>query len=472
MRDYQKLAEVQSDLSEGSITCVQLVEHYLQKIEQNQDLNAFLEVYAHDARSRATVVDAKMKHGTAGKLAGMVIGIKDNIVYKDHRVSASSKILDGFQSLFSATVVERLLEEDAIIIGRLNCDEFAMGSSNRFSAYGPVKNPLDTSRVPGGSSGGSAAAVAAGLCLASLGSDTGGSIRQPASFTGIYGFKPSYGRISRYGLIAFASSFDQIGPFARSAEDITLLYETLAGPDNYDNTVSHREVEKTTDLPAGNKKRIAYFRDVMESSHLDPEVKKESEALIEKLRADGHTIEPVDFPFLDYMVPVYYILTTAEASSNLARYDGIHYGYRSDNASNLESTYKLSRTEGFGPEVKRRILLGTFVLSSGYYDAYYGKAQKTRRLVSEKTDELFQDYDLIFSPTTPHTAFPIDQVNDDPTQAYLEDIFTVHANITGIPSISVPLAKHSNGLPLGMQFSAAKYQEAELLQFVQTLVHN
>ncbi len=472
MKDYQKLSEVQSDLKNESITCVQLVEGYLQKIEENQDLNAFLEVFAHDARARATVLDAKLKHGTAGKLAGMVIGIKDNIVYKDHRVSASSKILEGFQSLYSATVVERLLEEDAIIIGRLNCDEFAMGSSNRFSAYGAVKNPLDKNRVPGGSSGGSATAVAAGLCLASLGSDTGGSIRQPASFTGTYGFKPSYGRISRHGLIAFASSFDQIGPFANSVEDIALLYEVMAGADSFDNTVSHKEVSSINDVPAPGKKRIAYFRDVMESEHIDADVRKESEALIEKLKADGHTVEAVDFPLLDYMVPVYYILTTAEASSNLARYDGIHFGYRSENAHDLESTYKLSRTEGFGPEVKRRILLGTFVLSSGYYDAYYGKAQKTRRLVLEKTEELFKDFDLIFSPTTPHTAFPIDQNQEDPTKAYLEDIFTVHANIAGIPAISVPMAQHSNGLPLGMQFSAAKYQEAELLRFVQTLVHN
>lgn len=472
MKDYQKLSEVQKDLETGATTCVQLVEGYLKKIEQNQDLNAFLDVYAHDARARATVLDAKLKHGTSGKLAGMVIGIKDNIVYKDHPVSASSKILEGFQSLFSATVVERLLEEDAIIIGRLNCDEFAMGSSNRFSAFGPVKNPLDKSRVPGGSSGGSAAAVAAGLCMASLGSDTGGSIRQPASFTGIYGFKPSYSRISRHGLIAFANSFDQIGPFAKSVEDIALLYEVMAGADGYDNTLSRKEVMSLQDLPKAGKKKIAYFRDVLESEKLDPEVRKESEAFIDKLKADGHSVEAVDFPFLDYMVPVYYILTTAEASSNLARYDGIHYGYRSGNAHDLESTYKLSRTEGFGPEVKRRILLGTFVLSSGYYDAYYSKAQKARRLVLDKTNELFKDYDLIFSPTSPHTAFPINQKEDDPTQAYLEDIFTVHANITGIPAISIPSATHSNGLPLGMQFSAPKYQEAELLQFVQTLVHN
>ena len=472
MKDYSNLQTLQSDLNNGKTSCTELVEHYLQKIDDNQDLNAFVEVYSHDARSRATVIDAKIEHGTAGKLAGMVIGIKDNIAYQDHGLSASSKILEGFTSLYSATCVERLLEEDAIIIGRLNCDEFAMGSSNRFSNYGPVKNPLDKKLVPGGSSGGSAAAVAAGLCMASLGSDTGGSIRQPASFTGIYGFKPSYGRISRHGLIAFASSFDQIGPFANSVEDTALLYEIMAGPDQYDNTCSQREVGPVS-LDRENKARkIAYFKDTLENDSLDPEVRKKAQEFIEKLRAAGHTVEGIDFPLLDFLVPTYYILSTAEASSNLARYDGIHFGYRSPNAHDLESTYKLSRTEGFGPEVKRRILLGTFVLSSGYYEAYYGKAQKTRRLVSDKTDEIFQDYDFIFSPTTPHTAFPIDQVETDPTQMYLEDIFTVHANITGCPSISLPLSQHKNGLPLGMQFTSAKYEEADLLQFAQTVVNN
>lgn len=470
--DYHKLSDIQKDLESGEINCVKLVEDYLKRIDEHKDLNAFVDVYAHDARARASVIDAKIQHGTAGKLAGMVIGIKDNIVYKDHPVSAASKILDDFQSLFSATVVERLLEEDAIIIGRLNCDEFAMGSSNRFSKYGVVKNPLDPTRVPGGSSGGSAAAVAAGLCLASLGSDTGGSIRQPASFTGVYGFKPTYGRVSRHGLIAFASSFDQIGPFTRNAEDLAKLYEVMAGPDQYDNTVSQRPVTSPNEVSLPKKLRIAYFKDALESESLDPSVRLETERIIQELKDQGHEVEGVDFPMLDTLVPVYYILTTAEASSNLARYDGIHFGYRSENAHDLESTYKLSRTEGFGLEVKRRILLGTFVLSSGYYDAYYGKAQKARRLVQDKTEELFKEFDFIFSPTTPHTAFPIDQVETDPTQMYLEDIFTVHANITGCPSVSIPLAKHENGLPLGMQFTAPRFKDAELLALSQTLVHN
>lgn len=467
---YHQLADLHKDLTAGKTSCAAVVEDYLKRIDENQDLNAFVEVYAHDARSRATVIDAKIKHGTAGSLAGLIVGIKDNIAYQDHKMSAASKILEDFQSPYSATVVERLLAEDAIIIGRLNCDEFAMGSSNRFSYYGPVKNPLDKSTVPGGSSGGSAAAVAADLCMLSLGSDTGGSIRQPASFTGIAGFKPSYGRVSRHGLIAFASSFDQIGPFSRSVSDIEKVYQVMAGPDEYDNTLSRQEVQPP--LEEGNgPKRIAYFKDALENEKLDPEVREKSMAFIEKLKADGHTVEGIEFPLLDYLVPIYYILTTAEASSNLARYDGIHYGYRSENAENLETTYTRSRTEGFGEEVKRRILLGTFVLSSGYYDAYYGKAQKARRLVFDKTLEVFESFDFLFSPTSPHTAFPIDQKESDPTVAYLEDIFTVHANITGCPSISLPLEKHSNGLPLGMQFTAAKYKESDLLAFTKTFVH-
>lgn len=467
---YHQLADLHKDLTAGKTSCAAVVEDYLKRIDENQDLNAFVEVYAHDARSRATVIDAKIKHGTAGSLAGLIVGIKDNIAYQDHKMSAASKILEDFQSPYSATVIERLLAEDAIIIGRLNCDEFAMGSSNRFSYYGPVKNPLDEATVPGGSSGGSAAAVAADLCMLSLGSDTGGSIRQPASFTGIAGFKPSYGRVSRHGLIAFASSFDQIGPFSRSVADIEKVYQVMAGPDNYDNTLSRQEVQPP--LEEGNgPKRIAYFKDALENEKLDPEVREKSMAFIEKLKADGHTVEGIEFPLLDYLVPIYYILTTAEASSNLARYDGIHYGYRSENAENLETTYTRSRTEGFGEEVKRRILLGTFVLSSGYYDAYYGKAQKARRLVFDKTLEVFESFDFLFSPTSPHTAFPIDQKESDPTVAYLEDIFTVHANITGCPSISLPLEKHSNGLPLGMQFTAAKYKESDLLAFAKTFVH-
>ncbi len=470
--EFNSLSQIQEEISSGNLSCAKLVDSYLDRIEENKDLNAFLEVYSEEARLLAIQVDEKLKNGKAGKLAGMVIGIKDNFCFADHTVSASSKILENFNSLFSGTAVERLLKEDAIIIGRLNCDEFAMGSSNEYSAYGPVKNPNDKSKVSGGSSGGSAAAVAAKLCLASLGSDTGGSIRQPASFCGVVGFKPSYGRISRHGLIAFASSFDQIGPFTQSVEDTALLYEIMAGEDEFDSTLSSKEVEKTDfNKPEPKALRIAYYNECLDNENLDPEIRQKTLDLIDQLKAEGHTVEPVEFSWLDTMVPIYYVITTAEASSNLARYDGVHYGYRSPNATDLESTYKLSRTEGFGTEVKRRILLGTFVLSSGYYDAYYGKAQKARRLVKEETQKIFENFDFIISPTTPGTAFPLGQEYKDPTVLYLEDIFTVQANISGIPAISLPLGKHSNGLPFGMQLMAPAFGEKELLEFSQYLMN-
>ena len=467
----KKLSEVQDDLSTGKITCAQMVEEHLKRIEENKDLNAFLEVYAHDARSRATVIDLKLQKGNAGRLAGMIIGLKDNICMRGHRVSAGSHILESFESLYDATVVERLMAEDAIIIGRLNCDEFAMGSSNEYSSYGPVKNPLDQTKVPGGSSGGSAAAVAAGLCHATLGSDTGGSIRQPASFCGLVGFKPTYGRISRHGLIAYASSFDQIGPLTTSVEDAALLYEVIAGKDQHDSTMSQKEVEHI-DLNDKDPqpRRIGYIKETLVHPSIDPEIRDRVLELIDQLKEQGHTVEPVGFPHLDHLVPVYYVLTTAEASSNLARYDGIHAGYRSENAHNLESTYKLSRTEGFGPEVKRRILLGTFVLSSGYYDAYYGKAQKARRLIKDETNRIFEDYDFILSPTSPHTAFSIGEEKTDPTKMYLEDIFTVQANISGNPAVSLPVGKHSNGLPFGVQLMAPSFEEKALLEFADQLL--
>ncbi|MDX5326323.1 MAG: Asp-tRNA(Asn)/Glu-tRNA(Gln) amidotransferase subunit GatA [Bacteroidota bacterium] len=468
--NYNSLSAIHEDVKAGKTRFIDIVNHHLERIESNKDLNVFLEVYAGEARQRATVIDQKIKHGTAGKLAGMVVAIKDNICYKDHVVSAGSKILENFQSLFSATVVERLLAEDAIIIGRTNCDEFAMGSSNETSYYGPVKNPLDPTRTPGGSSGGSAAAVAAGMCQLALGSDTGGSIRQPASFCGIYGYKPTYGMVSRWGLIAYASSFDQIGPLGKSAEDIARVMEVIAGPDEYDSTLSQKPVPNFTEaISRKGTKRIAYLKDCLEAKGLDPEVKAHMEEMIEKLRNAGHTVEPVEFPYLDYLVPIYYVITTAEASSNLARFDGIHYGYRSENATDLESTYKLSRSEGFGTEVQRRIMLGTFVLSSGYYDAYFGKGQKARRFILNKTREIFADYDLILSPTSPHTAFPLDQEYPDPTVMYLEDIFTVQANICGTPAVSIPTGTHSNGLPFGVQLMADSFQDEMLMSFADEL---
>jgi len=463
---FQSFNEVQNALNNDTTNVVDITKTYLQNIAENQHLNAFIEVYSDEVLEQARLVDEKLANCSAGKLAGMVVGIKDNLCYKNHKVSASSKILDGFESLFTATSVQRLIDEDAIIIGRLNCDEFAMGSANENTIYGTVKNPLDNSKVAGGSSGGSAAAVAAGLCLAALGSDTGGSIRQPAAFCGIVGLKPTYARVSRYGLIAYASSFDQIGPLTNNVSDAALILEVIAGKDDFDSTVSKKDVDNYSTAKFDNKpKKIAYISECLNRKGLDPEVKEFIENKIDKLKSEGHIVEPISFPYLDLLVPTYYVLTTAEASSNLARFDGVHYGYRSENITDLESTYINSRTEGFGEEVKRRIMLGTFVLSAGYHDAYFTKAQKIRRLIKDKTNEMFDEYDFVVSPTTPHTPFEIGKKQTDPTVMYLEDIFTVQANLAGNPAISLPLGKHSNGLPIGLHLIADNFKEADLFAF-------
>jgi len=470
---YTSLKEIQQDIQTQQTSCKKLVAFYLNRIEQNKHLNAFIEVYADEALAKAEEIDAKIKNNSAGKLAGMVIGLKDNICYKNHKVSASSKILAGFESLFSATATKKLIAEDAIIIGRLNCDEFAMGSSNETSVYGNVLNPIDNTKVPGGSSGGSAVAVKANLCLVTLGSDTGGSIRQPASFCGVLGFKPTYGRVSRNGLLAYASSFDQIGPFANNIEDLALVTEIIAGGDDYDSTCSKKSVPAYNQHLNFNKKaKITYFKSYIENEGLDQEVKENFYKLIAQLKKEGHLVEETDFEYLAYLVPTYYILTTAEASSNLARYDGIHFGYRSPNATDLESTYKKSRSEGFGKEVKRRIMLGTYVLSAGFYDSYYAKAQKVRRLIKNKTDEILDNYDFIISPTSPHTAFKIGEQLGNQIKMYLEDIYTVQAPLAGIPAISLPLFNHSNGMPFGIQVMTKSFGEQELLSFSNYLMNN
>jgi len=467
---FSNIQQLQSDLREGRITCVKLTEEAIERIGSSKRLNAFLEVFEKSALRQASVVDGRIREGTAGRLAGVIVGLKDNICYKGHRVSASSKILEGFESLYSATVVEKLLAEDAIIIGRLNCDEFAMGSSNENSAFGNVLNPLDEKRVPGGSSGGAAAAVAAELCHLTLGSDTGGSIRQPASFTGTIGLKPTYGRVSRYGLIAYASSFDQIGPITRSVADAALVMEVISGQDPRDNTSSSRKKgEYTRELNSGKKYRIAYIKECVEAEGIDPEVKSVVMSQIDQLRSRGHQVEAISFPYLDYLVPIYYVLTTAEASSNLARFSGVHYGYRSPDATDLENTYKKSRSEGFGAEVKRRIMLGTFVLSAGYYDAYYSKGQKVRRVIRDKTEEILKHHDFILTPSTPGTAFEFGKNSSDPIKMYLEDIFTVQANIAGVPAISVPCGKHSNGMPIGLQVMAGNFEEGKLFDLASTI---
>lgn len=469
--DYARLADLQADLTNGTTTVTEVVQTFLTRIESYSDHNIFLEVFSEEALASAKIVDEKIATGTQGKLAGLVISIKDNMCYRGHVVSAASKILENFESLFTATAVQRLIDEDVIIIGRTNCDEFAMGSSNENSAYGAVKNPLDSNLSPGGSSGGAAASVAAGLCHVALGSDTGGSIRQPASFCGIIGHKPTYGKVSRYGLIAYASSFDQIGPFAHSVEDIARVMEVMGGPDKMDSTTSQKPADDHGDLSLPNAPlKVAVYKGLLDRKGIDPEVVAHMVEQMEQLKSEGHEIVEVDFPHLDTLVPIYYILTTAEASSNLARYDGVHMGYRSPNATDLESTYKLSRTEGFGEEVKRRIMLGTFVLSSGYYDAYYGKGQRARKLIQEQTDEILSKCDVILLPTSPHTAFPLNQELTDPTVMYLEDIFTVQANIAGNPAISIPTGTHSNGMPFGIQLMTGRFEDDKLLRIASKLM--
>jgi aspartyl-tRNA(Asn)/glutamyl-tRNA(Gln) amidotransferase subunit A len=465
-KSYTSLSEIKDAIANGETTVEELVKGYLNKISTNSHLNAFNEVFEHEALLGAQKVDLRIKQGIAGKLAGMVIAIKDNICYKGHTVSASSKILKDFVAVYSSTIVERLLAEDAVIIGRCNCDEFAMGASNENSFFGPVKNYADQTRVPGGSSGGSAVAVQAGMCHAAIGTDTGGSVRQPASFCGLIGLKPTYGRVSRHGIIAYASSFDQVGPITKSIEDAALLFEIIAGPDEFDSTLADVAVpyfSKNTGKPAPQK--IAYLQEALSSPGVDDEVKSNLVKYIDKLRAEGHIVKPIAFEYLDYLVPAYYILAMAEASSNLSRYDGVHYGYRSPAAIDLISSYKRSRSEGFGKEVKRRIMLGTFVLSAGYYDAYFAKAQKVRRLIREKTDAILKEFDFILLPTAPEPAFAIGKAEKDPVVTYMADIFTVQASLTGAPAISLPSGNNNKGLPLGLQLLTRHYGELDLLNF-------
>ena len=438
------------------------IEWYLKKYKKIELTNKENERLLNSFEENFIIIDiAETKGWTTAFVTGGGISLKE----VDPK-SFASKILENFESLFSATAINRLLQEDAIIIGRLNCDEFAMGSSNENSAFGPVKNPLDTSKVPGGSSGGSAAAVAAGLCHAALGSDTGGSIRQPASFCGVVGLKPSYGRISRYGLIAYGSSLDQIGPLTNSVDDAALLLEVMGGPDGMDTTAFQEPMENLFPLQEGSSpKNIVFLGDAVNHPNTDPEIVSKTKGLAEKLETLGHHVSFKSFDLIDHLVPAYNVISNAEASSNLSRYDGVHYGYRSKDATDMETTYFKSRSEGFGWEVKRRIMLGTFVLSAGYHDAYFTKAQKIRRLIKDKTNEMFEEYDFVVSPTTPHTPFEIGKKQTDPTVMYLEDIFTVQANLAGNPAISLPLGKHSNGLPIGLHLMADNFKEADLFAF-------
>ncbi|WP_339922741.1 Asp-tRNA(Asn)/Glu-tRNA(Gln) amidotransferase subunit GatA [uncultured Cyclobacterium sp.] len=470
MEKFRSFDEIRKSLEKKETDCKAIVKYYLSNIETKAQLNAFVEVYSQSALEQAAAIDEKIASGKAGKLAGMVIGIKDVLCYNEHEANASSKILEGFESQFTGTAVQRLIDQDAIIIGRLNCDEFGMGSSNENSVHGKVLNAIDESRVPGGSSGGSAVAVQANLCTVSLGTDTGGSVRQPAAFTGVIGLKPTYSRISRFGLIAYASSFDTIGVFSNNITDNALVLETMAGPDDYDSTSSRKPVPSYSKLLHFDKPaKIAYLKETVDSEALQPEIKANTLNVLEKLKEEGHAVEEVNFPLLDYVLPTYYILTTAEASSNLSRFDGVKYGYRTPNAHNLESMYKLTRSEGFGDEVKRRIMLGTFVLSASYYDAYFTKAQRVRRLIKDFTEDLLTKYDYIVLPTTPSTAFKFGEHSNDPVAMYLEDMFTVQASVSGVPSISIPNGKDNNGLPIGLQIMANSFKEAELYAFANYL---
>ena len=488
--DLHSIEAYHRSLGEEPDGCSRAVAHYLAAIEAHRHLNAFLEVYADEALTRAKQLDEKRRSGQpTGRLHGVVIALKDVIAYKDHLLTAASRILEGYVSIYNATVVEKLLAEDAIIIGRNNCDEFAMGSSNENSAYGNVLNARGEGRVPGGSSGGSAVAVQAGLCMISLGSDTGGSVRQPADFCGVIGLKPTYGRVSRYGLIAYASSFDVIGIFGRTIPDVATVLEVIAGEDEFDSTVKRdtapsARVAANPARPAASpahpnagpapmdpnaaapKYRIAYFKEALTHPGLDPEIRDTILNKAHQWRAEGHTVEAIDFELLDYIVPAYYVLTTAEASSNLSRFDGVRYGHRTkERGLELTEFYKRTRSEGFGKEVKRRILLGTFVLSAGYYDAYFTKAQQVRQLLLERTDLIFKDFDIIILPTAPTTAWRTGEKMDDPIAMYLADIYTVYANLTGIPGISLPLFVHTNGMPFGIQAMTSRFNELSLLQF-------
>ena len=465
---YGSLENIQAEIQGSNLSCVSLVKHYLTNIDNNKNLNAFIEVFADEALARAADIDHKFANNTNGKLAGLVVGIKDLICYKDHKVNAASKILDGFHSLYSATAVQRLIDEDAIIIGRQNCDEFGMGSASENSAYGPVRNGLNQEHVAGGSSGGSAVAVQMDMCAVSLGTDTGGSVRQPASFCGVIGLKPTYSRISRNGLTAYASSFDTIGIISNFIEDNEKVLAVIAGKDEKDSTSSDK-IYKIVEDDLSIAKKFCYYEDLISNGVAD-EVVNAFNMLLEKLRAQGHYVEAIPFPWQDYTLPAYYLLTMAEASSNLSRYDGVRYGHRAKNRATFNDLYAQTRSEGFGQEVKRRILLGTFILSAGYYDAYVAKAQKIRTQIRQYTLDLFNQYDFLLSPTAPTAAFKIGTKRENPVEMYLEDIFTVQASLAGIPAISIPFKEKIDNLPFGLQISANEFDENSLYRIAKHII--
>jgi aspartyl-tRNA(Asn)/glutamyl-tRNA(Gln) amidotransferase subunit A len=459
---------------EKQTTATALVDAFYQKIDaEDAAIGAYLTLCKERAYRQAARVDALADKGDAlPPLAGVPIAVKDVFATKDVRTTAGSKILANFISPYDATVVTRLEEAGAVILGKTNCDEFAMGSSNENSGFYPVHNPRDHSRVPGGSSGGSAAVVAAGTAVASIGSDTGGSIRQPAAFCGVVGLKPTYGRVSRYGLIAFASSLDHVGPFGKSVKDAALMLQCMAGREPLDSTSADVPVPNYLDQIGQPVRglRIGVPEEYF-GEGLDPEVRRAVEAGIQELAKAGCEIVPISLPNTKYAIPTYYVVATAEASSNLARYDGVRYGARATDGKTLAEMYRRTRDAGFGAEVKRRIMLGTYVLSAGYYDAYYLKAQRVRRLLASDFHQAFAKVDAIVTPTTPTPAFKLGEKTDDPLAMYLADIFTVTANLAGIPGISIPCGKSTEGLPIGMQILGKHFDEAMVLRVGHAVEH-
>ena len=514
--EYPTFADARRALDAGETSCEALVSSFLTRIDERDDeINAFTTVDRDGALNHARYLDSQRERGNPRPLAGLVLAVKDNICIRGYPVTCGSKMLEDFSSLYDATVIDRLRDAGAIFIGKTNCDEFAMGSSNETSHFGPVRNPHHTDYVPGGSSGGSAAAVAAGMCHAALGSDTGGSVRQPAAFCGTVGLKPTYGRVSRSGLVAFASSLDVIGPLGRSMEDVAALLNVIAGEDERDSTSAPVAVPDYTDALGDGVEGLRlglpeeYF-----AEGLDDDIRHMVHEQVQQLEDAGATVEEVSLPHTEYGVATYYLIATAEASSNLARYDGIRYGHRADlqettqalrerrtelenelatartqgddervaeleaqlddEQSTLDALYTRTRTEGFGEEVKRRIMLGTYALSAGYYDQYYQKAQRVRTLIRHDFERAFEDVDALVTPTTPTPPFQLGEKTDDPLEMYLNDIYTVTANLAGLPGLTVPIGEHPDtpGLPVGLQLLGPHFDEALLLRIGQAVMGN
>ncbi|WP_114989018.1 Asp-tRNA(Asn)/Glu-tRNA(Gln) amidotransferase subunit GatA [Synechococcus sp. N19] len=455
-------------LQSGEVSSRELVDQHLKRLESSEPaLNAFVEVTADQARAEASRIDEARAAGeTLGPLAGLPLAIKDNLCTKGVRTTCSSRMLEQFVPPYESTVTERLWQAGGVLVGKTNLDEFAMGGSTETSAFGATQNPWNTAHVPGGSSGGSAAAVAAGSCVASLGSDTGGSIRQPASFCGVVGLKPTYGRVSRWGLVAFASSLDQVGPFAGSVADVAELLQVIAGPDPRDSTCLEAEVP---DFSAGLNQsikglKVGVIKECFDAEGLDPEVKASVQASAAQLEALGAELVEVSCPRFNDGIATYYVIAPSEASANLARYDGVKYGFRAEDAESLAAMTARSRAEGFGAEVQRRILIGTYALSAGYVDAYYKKAQQVRTLIRRDFDAAFQSVDVLLTPTAPSTAFKAGAHADDPLAMYLADLLTIPVNLAGLPAISVPCGFSAAGLPIGMQLIGNVLDEPRLLQ--------